>query len=199
MSRSRVSRPARPRERCRSDRRRRTADRPYDRWRFRQESARRLDPSLGHWRAAAWKPRLPLVRRQAPARKLRGPGPAGARAARAAGASCTTGAVGCGETAAGCRAAGRRSSIQEITMTLIPRSTAIATAQIGSARRGGATLTSKSDGPLCRCRSLSDFFNASRMNDMLVTRAPRSGGESRGSPARRPVRPVCGRPRYRRP
>lgn len=52
-------------------------------------------------------------------------------------------------------------------MALIPSSTAIAAAQIGSLRRGGATFTSNSDGPLCRCRSLSDFFNASRMNDMM--------------------------------
>jgi hypothetical protein len=58
-----------------------------------------------------------------------------------------------------------------MTIRLIARSTAIATAQTGSLRRGGATFTSKSDGPLCRCLSLSDFFNASRMNDMLVTRA----------------------------
>ena len=52
-------------------------------------------------------------------------------------------------------------------MTLIPSSTAITTAHTGNVRRGGATLTSKSDGPLCRWRSLSDFFSASRMNDMM--------------------------------
>jgi hypothetical protein len=29
------------------------------------------------------------------------------------------------------------------------------------------TLTSNSAGPDCRCRSLSDFFSASRMKDMI--------------------------------
>lgn len=91
---------------------------------------------------------------------------------------------------AGCCAAGCRSSIQDTTMILMPRSTAIAMAHTGSARRGGAILTSKSDGPVCRCRSVSDFFNASRMNDMMATRAPQSAGEIRGLPARRPGQPV---------
>jgi len=49
---------------------------------------------------------------------------------------------------------------------LTPSNEAIATAQSGKRLRGGAIFTSNSAGPLCRCRSLSDFFNASSMNDM---------------------------------
>lgn len=43
---------------------------------------------------------------------------------------------------------------------------AIATAHTGKRLFGGAIFTSKSAGPVCLCRSLSDFFSASRMNDM---------------------------------
>jgi len=43
---------------------------------------------------------------------------------------------------------------------------AIAMAHSGKRVRGGATRTSNSAGPLCRWRSLSDFFSASRMNDI---------------------------------
>ena len=49
---------------------------------------------------------------------------------------------------------------------LTASSAAIATAQSGKRFLGGAIFTSNRAGPLCRCRSLSDFFSASSMKDM---------------------------------
>ena len=45
----------------------------------------------------------------------------------------------------------------------------MATAHTGNRAFGGATLTSNRAGPVCRWRSLSDFFSASRMNDISST------------------------------
>ena len=42
----------------------------------------------------------------------------------------------------------------------------MASAHNGRRVRGGATFTSNSAGPFWRWRSLSDFFSASRMNDI---------------------------------
>src|SRR5204863_9276716 len=49
---------------------------------------------------------------------------------------------------------------------LMASSAASATAHMGKRAFGAATFTSNTAGPLCRCRSFSDFFRASSMKDM---------------------------------
>jgi hypothetical protein len=61
----------------------------------------------------------------------------------------------------------RRNSIQPTMIMLTTSNATIAIAHIGNRDFGGATLTSNSAGPDCRWRSLSDFFSASRMNDIV--------------------------------
>lgn len=61
---------------------------------------------------------------------------------------------------------GRRQSNQPPIIMFTPSRTAIATAHSGNRAFGGAIFTSKSAGPLCLWRSVSDFFSASRMNDI---------------------------------
>src|SRR5262249_38700212 len=60
----------------------------------------------------------------------------------------------------------RRRSRYPTMLTLITSNATMARAQGGNRALGGAPLTSNSAGPDCRCRSLSDFFSASRMNDI---------------------------------
>jgi hypothetical protein len=61
----------------------------------------------------------------------------------------------------------RRRSIHPTMIMLTTSNPAMAIAHTGNRDFGGATLTSNSAGPDCRCRSLSDFFSASRMNDIV--------------------------------
>jgi hypothetical protein len=61
----------------------------------------------------------------------------------------------------------RRSSIHPTMIMLTTSNATIAIAHTGNRDFGGATLTSNSAGPDCRWRSLSDFFSASRMNDIV--------------------------------
>jgi hypothetical protein len=63
-------------------------------------------------------------------------------------------------------AAGRRSNTHPTINRFTASSAASPIAHNGKPLRGGATLTSKSAGPFCRWRSVSDFFSASRMNDI---------------------------------
>jgi len=96
-----------------------------------------------------------------------------AAAARGPSAAASAGAGGAGPgTAAAAvlvsavRAAGCRHSIHMTMARFTSSSAATAMAHSGNPVRGGATLTSKSAGPLWRWRSLSDFFRASRMKDI---------------------------------
>lgn len=68
------------------------------------------------------------------------------------------------------RCAGDSHSSQASTPRFTASTPAITHAQIGMRRRGAAMRTSISTGPDCRWRSDSDFFSASRMNDMASSR-----------------------------
>src|SRR3954471_10412921 len=59
-----------------------------------------------------------------------------------------------------------RNNIQPTITMLMTSSTTMAIAHTGNPAFGGATFTSNRAGPVCRCRSVSDFFSASRMNDI---------------------------------
>src|SRR5882757_686916 len=59
-----------------------------------------------------------------------------------------------------------RSSSQPTITMLMANSATMAMAQTGNPAFGCATFTSNRAGPVCRCRSFSDFFSASRMNDI---------------------------------
>jgi len=59
-----------------------------------------------------------------------------------------------------------RNNIQPTITMLMTSSTTMAIAHTGNPALGGATFTSNRAGPVCRCRSVSDFFSASRMNDI---------------------------------
>src|SRR5262245_39817059 len=74
--------------------------------------------------------------------------------------------------------AGGRSSTQARATMITPNNTGMPTAPSGKRRRGAATLTSNNGGDAWRCRSFSDFFSASRMNDMSGPRrvAEEGGG-----------------------
>src|ERR1700730_3904851 len=61
----------------------------------------------------------------------------------------------------------RRTSIHPTMIMFTTSNATMAIAHTGNRDFGGATLTSNSAGPDCRWRSLSDFFIASRMNDIV--------------------------------
>src|SRR3954470_17317423 len=63
-------------------------------------------------------------------------------------------------------AGGERHASQANTPTLMINTIPNTTAQIGKRRVGRTMRISSSAGPACRWRSFSDFFSASRINDM---------------------------------
>ncbi|MBK9253780.1 MAG: hypothetical protein IPM70_18670 [Proteobacteria bacterium] len=101
-----------------------------------------------------------------------GAGTIGAAGGAAAGVGVACGAVVIG-TAGAAPGPGDSHSIHASTPRFTTSTAAITQAQGGMRRRGGAMRTSISTGPDCRWRSDSDFFSASRMNDMAILRVRR--------------------------